>query len=409
MSRKRDAPGQNGVISPVLFNFSWVNNGMSPSLAAVESGKQASQGAPTVRTAAFEDYSGIAALYERHGFTSRSFEEWASLWIGNPLYNELTEWPIGWVLEDENRTIVGYLGNIPLPYIFGGRHIVAATSRAWVVDPGFRSYSFSLLSRFFRQKSVDLFLNTTVNANATKGYEAFRVSRVPVGAWDQSIFWITNYRGFATSALANRRVFGWKLLSFPVSLGLFAQDKLPAKRLEAHRYGVSLTFVNGFDARFDNFWEKLLISNSDILLAMRSREILDWHFRRALTENRAWVLVAEADSQLIAYAIFLRRDNKKVGLDRLRLIDFQSLPGRYEVLRPMLGRALDRCRMESVDMLEVIGLSPERQRAIDNAGRRRRSLPSWLYFYKANDDRLAEALKDPRSWDPSCFDGDASL
>jgi hypothetical protein len=382
---------------------------MSSSPAAAEIEKQASPGAPTVRIATFEDYSGIATLYERHGFASRSFEEWASLWIGNPLYNELPEWPIGWLLEDENKTIVGYLGNIPLPYVFRGSQIVAATSRAWVVDSGFRSYSFSLLHRFFRQKSVDLFINTTVNKNAIRGYEAFRVSRVPVGAWDQSIFWITNYLGFAASVLVNKRVPGWKLLSFPVSLGLVAQDRLPRKRVGAHGYGVSLTFVNDFDVRFDTFWEKLLSSNSDILLAMRSREILDWHFRRALAENRAWVLIAEVGSQLVAYAIFLRRDNKQLGLDRLRLIDFQSLPDRNEVLRPMLGRALDRCRRESVHMLEIIGLTPERERVIDDAGRRRRSLPSWLYFYKANDERLAEALKDPRSWDPSCFDGDASL
>ena len=382
---------------------------MSTSPAAAEIEKQASSGAPTVRIATFEDYSGIATLYERHGFASRSFEEWASLWIGNPLYNELPEWPIGWLLEDENKTIVGYLGNIPLPYVFRGRQIVAATSRAWVVDSGFRSYSFSLLNRFFRQKSVDLFLNTTVNKNAIRGYQAFRVSRVPVGAWDQSIFWITNYRGFAASVLANKRVPGWKLLSFPVSLGLVAQDSLPRKRVGAHKHGVSLTFVNGFDVRFDIFWEKLLSSNSDILLATRSREVLDWHFRRALAENRAWVVIAEVGAELVAYAIFLRRDNKQLGLDRLRLIDFQSLPDSNEVLRPMLSRALDRCRMESVHMLEIIGLSPERQRVIDDAGRRRRSLPSWLYFYKANDDRLAEALKDPRSWDPSCFDGDASL
>src|ERR1700685_118306 len=118
---------------------------MSSSPAPVEIEKQASPGAPTVRVATFEDYSGIAILYERHGFASRGFEEWASLWIGNSLYNDLPEWPIGWLMEDKNKTIVGYLGNIPLPYVFRGRQIVAATSRAWVVDSGFRSYSFSLL------------------------------------------------------------------------------------------------------------------------------------------------------------------------------------------------------------------------------------------------------------------------
>jgi hypothetical protein len=357
----------------------------------------------------FEDYSGIAALYNRHGFAIRSFEEWASLWIHNPLYNELSEWPIGWLLEDENQTIVGYLGNIPLAYMFRGRPLVAATSRAWVVDSGFRSYSFSLLSRFFQQKSVDLFLNTTVNENAIRGYQAFRVSRVPVGAWDQSIFWITNYRGFSASFLANKGLPGWKLLTLPISLGLFAQDKLPSKSVETSQHGLTLTFVDSFDVRFDSFWEQLLFSNSDLLLAARSRKILDWHFHRALAENRAWALIAEEGSQLVAYAIFLRRDNNKLGLDRLRLIDFQSLAGRSDVLIPMLCRTLDRCRMERIHMLEIIGLSSERLRFLPGAGSRQRSLPSWMYFYKANDEVLAQALKDPRSWNPSCFDGDASL
>ena len=382
---------------------------MSSSTATLEVGKQAPQVAPTMRKARFEDYSGIAALHDRNGIASRSYDEWIGLWTQNPLYKELTDWPIGWVLEEENQAIVGYLGNIPLPYIFQGKRIVAATSRAWIVDSGFRSYSFSLLSRFFQQRNVDLFLNTTVNENAIRGYEAFRVCRVPVGAWDQSIFWITNYRGLAASFLTDKGIPAPKLLSFPVSLALLARDKLANKHLKAHRHGVSIKFVNSFDVRFDRFWDKLQGTSSNILLATRSRQILEWHFQRALAEHRAWVLTAEDGPQLVAHAIFLRQDNRKLGLNRLRLIDFQSLENRNELLIPILCAALDRCRTEGVHMLEIIGLNPAKQRIVDHAVLHRRVLPSWLYFYKTNDDQLAKALEDPRSWDPSCFDGDASL
>jgi hypothetical protein len=102
-------------------------------------------------------------------------------------------------------------------------------------------------------------------------------------------------------------------------------------------------------------------------------------------------------------------DNREFGLNRLSLIDFQSLNGKNERLVPMLSWALDRCRRERIHMLGIIGFGPGKQRIINSIAPHRRALRSWLYFYKTNDQYLAKALDDPRSWDPSCFDGDASL
>lgn len=364
---------------------------------------------PKVREARFDDYAQIASLGSRYGFRSKTCEQWAHLWIHNPLYNELPNWPIGWVLEGENREIVGYIGNIPLPYQFRGRRIVVATSRSWVVDSRFRSYSFSLLSQFFTQKNIDLFLNTTVNAYAAVGHEAFRASRVPVGAWDQSVFWITGYRGFAASFLANKGISASKLLSFPLSLGLLVKDMFAKKSLSSHRPGIAVRFCPNFDVRFDTFWEESQGSNFHVLRATRSRQMLEWRFQSALAENRAWIFTAEDGPRLAAYAIFLRRDNGELDLSRLRLIDFQVLEGKNELLVPMLYQALGKCRSEGIHMLDIIGFGPEKQRIIDSIAPHRRALPSWLYFYKTSDQYLAKVLKDPRSWDPSCFDGDASL
>ena len=362
-----------------------------------------------VREARFDDYPQISRLQSRYALGSKSREQWLHLWIHNPVYNQLPNWPIGWVLESEKREIVGYIGNIPLPYEFQRRRLLVATSWAWVVDSDFRSYSFSLLSRFFTQKNVDLFLNTTVNAHATGGHKAFRASRVPVGAWDQSLFWIADYRAFAASFLANKGVPASRFLKFPLSLGLVVKDTLTKKSTGPHRHGVTVRFCTSFDVRFDTFWEDLRLSNSNVLTATRSRQMLEWHFQSALAENRAWVLTVEDGARLAAYAIFLRRDNRELDLNRLRLIDFQTLDGKNELLVPMLSRALDRCRREGIHMLEIVGVGSEKQRIIDSIAPHRRALPSWLYFYKTRDTYLAKALQDPKSWDPSCFDGDASL
>src|SRR5437867_458392 len=95
-----------------------------------------------LRTASFKDYQQIALLESRYGLgtlRSKSYERWVHLWQGNPLYRELQPgWSIGWVLEDENRKIVGSIGNIPLSYELQGRRILAASGRAWVAERLYR-------------------------------------------------------------------------------------------------------------------------------------------------------------------------------------------------------------------------------------------------------------------------------
>ncbi len=362
-----------------------------------------------VRQASFEDYPGIVALQARHGFQTESYDQWLHLWIHNPLYSKLSDWPIGWVLEGEDREIVGYIGNIPLSYEFRGEQIVASTSRCWVVDSRFRSCSFALLSRFFGQKNVQLFINTTVNPYAIAGQKAFRANQVPVGAWDRSLFWITDYRGIATSFLTNRRVSASKLLRLPLAFGSFFREPLRRSIFRPESNAIAVSDCRRFDGRFDAFWEALRISNSHLLLATRSQQMLAWRFQSALDENRAWILAVEDGPRIAAYTIFLRRDNSELGLNRMRLIDFQTLHNKDNLVLPMLSQALKKCQRDGIHMLEVIGFGPEKQHLISDLAPQRRELPCWTFFYRTNDRHLAKALKDPRSWDPSSFDGDASL
>src|SRR5437870_4756580 len=75
-----------------------------------------------IRETAFEDYHAITALQVRNGLVTRSFEDWAALWKQNPVYQRIHgDWPIGWVLETEDGSIVGSIGNIPMAYHFRGK------------------------------------------------------------------------------------------------------------------------------------------------------------------------------------------------------------------------------------------------------------------------------------------------
>ena len=372
--------------------------------------RQPSTRHPKIREACFEDYTQIAALQSRNGLATRSREEWAALWIGNPVFEQRRgQWPIGWVLETEGGALVGFIGNLPVAYSYRGQDLVAATGISWVVDPGYRGYSMSLLGCILRRKDVDFAIGTTISANAEQGYRALGWSRVPVGAWDKSEFWITNYRGFSESVLRMKSIpLSWAL-SYPAAAGLFLRDKITGPGMTADRSNSRIEPCGQFDSRFDDFWAELKHQNHNVLLAVRSRETLDWHFQYSLRRGKTWILAFCEGSRLSAYAIFNRQDNPASHLQRVRLIDFQALRGFEAVLPVLLGWGLQKCREQGIHILESVGCWAVRPGLPKIPAPYSRTLPSWSYYYKANSPELRTTLKDPAAWVPTSFDGDASL
>jgi len=164
-----------------------------------------------------------------------------------------------------------------------------------------------------------------------------------------------------------------------------------------------------FDERFDSFWLELKKRDVNLLLAVRTREVLQWHFQRWISNGSALVVTVSRNGRMIAYAIFCRYDKPHLRLRRLRLVDFQALDDSRDALLASVQRVLQRCRKDHVHMFETIGFQPNGSTVIQDMAPHARSLPGWLYFYKATDPELAKQLNDPSVWNASWFDGDASL
>lgn len=362
---------------------------------------------PRIREAAFTDYDGICALHVRNGLAARSRDDWTAFWLGNPAYRGLEgQWPIGWVLETGEGEIVGSIGNIPFAYQFRGRGLRAGAACSWAVDPAYRSYSMLMLDRLTRQPNVDLLVSTTVSAAAEPAFGVFQWSRIPVGRWREAAFWITNYRGFLKGALTGKAIPLAAALSYAVSPLLFCRDRLMRAGPRANGSTGAIESCPGFDGRFDNFWEELKHQNGNALMAVRTRESLEWHFRYSLNRQAAWILAAGNGSRIVAYAVFDRFDSATWGLRRVRLVDFLALQDSEAAFGGIVRFMLRQCREERIDILECIGGWPGRLQA---AAPYHRALPSWMYYYKASSEGLREALKDPAVWVPSSFDGDASI
>lgn len=369
--------------------------------------------APRLRPASFEDHEQIDRLGSRFGLKAKGYEEWSHLWLGNPTYRAVQDrWSIGWVLEDEHGRIVGSVGNIPVSYELEGRTILATSSHAWVAEPEYRSAALLLLDHLINQRGVDLFLTTTNSAASTPGVEAFQCRRVPVGIWDESAFWITHYRGFLGSYLAFRGYPLASLVRYPLSVVLFLRDQLRRRRDQLRQRARSAEEIDiqacpAFDSRFDDFWLELRRRNRHLLLAVRTREVLEWHYRYLMSSDGLWIGTVVEGSRILAYAVFDRSDRR--GLKRIRLVDFQALDGTPALLLPLLTWALDKCRTEEIHVLEYFGRWLENGEILDAVAPYRRRLPAWIFVYRANDPELAEQLKGPRAWAPTLYDGDASL
>jgi hypothetical protein len=365
--------------------------------------------APTLRQAKFSDYAGIKNLELRFDVQAKPQEEFERLWLDNPSYRSQREtWPIGWVLETANREIVGTFSNIPLQYYLNRRLLRVATSRAWISDEAYRPYALLLLNEFYSQRRIDLFLCTSVSPASIPTVSAFQSQKVPAGAWDRAGFWITHYPSFAASALLLKQIPCAPLFQYPCALALWAKDHFAPHSF--HGIRTSETAVcSAFNSQFDDFWEETQKLRSGILLADRSSAWLAWHFKDGISSGRAFAITLSKGQALYAYGIFHRKDEPKIGMRRLRLVDYQSLDGDPSLVKPILARAAQICREKKIDALEIVGWRLEPGDVIDQLAPHKRDLPCWRYWYKTNDAVLAERLSHPASWDPSTLDGDSSL
>jgi len=371
--------------------------------------KPVKSSAVRIREARFEDYTQITDVIRRNGLYTKTREEWEHLWAGNPVYKRSSNWAIGWVAQTSDGEIVGYIGNIPLSAEFRGSEVMVACPNSLVMDKSYRGsgYGGVLLRHALEYKLAHIVVATTANAIAGDVLKVFGVSRVPCGDWGRASFWITDYSGFIASVLSKR---GWPTaLSYAAGPLLEIRDRIRHNDSWIGKNRRDFEVCTHFDERFDRFWEELKRAHPERLLATRSREVLQWHFKHVLEQGKAWIVLEREGSRIISYSVFRRRDVPEHGLNRIQLVDFQTFHDDMQTLTPMLAWALEKCKAEHVHALEAFGFHPDKQAIIDRLAPHQRQLPSWWYFYKPLHGELERALKDAAAWDTSHFDGDASL
>ncbi len=346
-------------------------------------------------------------------------EDWRSLWRDNPLRNRSgNDFPIGWVLETQAGEMVGTMGTVRSLYKFRGDDLISAASRAWFVKAPYRGFALRLMDEYLNQPGVDLFINNAVSVPALESFSQF-CERIPLGEWDSMSYGVTGHRAFAQKALERARVPVSGSLAYPVGAALCLKDAARNTPLPKSARAFTIEVTDRFDSRFDAFWNELLAQKPEKLLAERSSRALSWHFGAPMRRGNLWVLTASKNDRLRAYCTLTAQDHAfrlpalphgdTQGISAMRLVDYQSIEPEADALPALLAAALARCAQEGFCILENLGCGVPKMRALDDRLPYRKTLSNWKFFYRAADARLDAELREPRFWDPSAYDGDASF
>lgn len=364
------------------------------------------------RPAQLADFAGVAELKARHGLGPDSIENWERLWVRNPALRAWHEPPtIGWVLEDATR-IVGFMGSIPLSYHFRGRSVRAATTHALVIEPKYRAFAPGIISSFFRQPGIDLFLNTTAVPSAAKLVLAFGARAVPQPDYGKVLFWVLNRSAFAQAvgkklglnAIGRTMASAFGPAAICVEAVLRSRKPKSMKScVEIRRFG-----VDQIGTEFDVLWESEAATRRQ-LLGERSRAALRWHFSGPATTADVQVLAAYRADTLVGYAVlFSKRDNES-GLRYCSLADVFVANDEADVIAALVSAGHRMAKQAEHHLLEVIGFPQQVRRICEQGNPYSRQYPACPFYYKAPETLLNSELASAQNWYASPYDGDGSL
>tara|TARA_Y100001934_G_scaffold279262_1_gene382566 strand:- start:293 stop:1429 length:1137 start_codon:yes stop_codon:yes gene_type:complete len=375
-----------------------------------------------IRVANFKDFESIRAVCNRNHVTHPGhsscmkktdsiqveYDRFVYIWKGNPAWNQFKGVPIGWVMENDTKEVVGNLSNIFSTYELNGKRFKAAVASSWVVDQEYRGESLALMSKFLYQKNVDLVINSTANLEAEKVLRAFKMKPVPTPNYDVVLFWITNYPGFLKSVLKKIFNFTIPLIHYPAGIILRIIDIIRKKyRIENDQKNIEI--IHPLDPRMQQFWQHLELK-SKRLLATRNSKTINWHYKHSFANNMSRILALKNDDgSLMGYIILKRRDVKDITLSRYQIVDLQVLRENINDIQPLLIAAINLCRREKIHVLEVVGFSGIKRSIFTSLRPYSRQFECWPFLYKAVNKELRKTLLNDDLWDCCLYDGDASL
>jgi hypothetical protein len=364
----------------------------------------------TLREAKFEDERAVQALCLRNGmFGEQSELAWQWFWLDNPFCPE--GWPLGWVLEANNK-IVGFIGNIPRSYSYKRKQLIIGAAHSFTVDEGFRSSTFQLLAAFFTRNPADVLIFSSANELAGQLFRVAGAKMIPQEDYNQSLFWVISGTDFVASV--SRKKGYNKCISTMIGgfFGpFFALERIFKQRWRSYQHS-GVQFVQPFEAssEFDTLWESLTDERYNCFLARRDGNAIRWQFGHpAASHRKPIILCNRINGQLKGYAVLTRWDSPELDLKRMMITDLIALNNNPDIIIDLVAAAYKYARDEGVHVLQMMGFPPFIRKIIGVLKPIKQRYAVWPFWYFTKDADIVADITHPENWYASMMDGDSTL
>jgi hypothetical protein len=298
-------------------------------------------------------------------FTSKDFwlprfELW---WNQNPAYTP--EMPKGWVLEN-NSALVGFIGNIPVKFLVGGKERIAAASSSWYVDPSVRGMSsLRLFNEFMKQKNASLFLFKAEDEEVMKILSRYHFDEYILPKSEKEYVYILNKKKMAfifVKYIFSKQVPKWsdlpelyKRLGYLVT-GYLLQKPL-AGPVSSDAYSSSL--CTSCDDAFLRLREPV-VTSCDVVVSP-DLKTLNWlYFSPARWFKRIVIQCRRSrDNALAGYMVFDIERRAASGEGSMRLVEMQMGDTDARVLASLTTCAIETGKQNNAALLVVWANSME--------------------------------------------------
>jgi hypothetical protein len=368
--------------------------------------------AVSVREAKLDDFEQVRDLNLRLGQGPDSLANWRRLWLENPaLLDGTGDSPIGWKLET-SQGVVGFLGTVPLRYEFEGDSLRVAATCRFAVEPAYRAFSHLLVVSFFRQKNVDLFLNTTATVAAGKIMMALKASPLPQPDYGTVLFWVLDPRAFTKEVLKKLGV-KTSLIGAATAVGSVAMKGEAAFRVRGPKskrsqFSTREIALQDIGPGFEHLWTSTSREPGK-LSAARTPEIMKWHFDPPGNRRAVKVFGTYTKNELLGYIIVRYEQSGAEDLRRALVADVLVRNNDPEILEQLFAVAASSAKNAGCHVLEVMGFPRSVRQVLLRWKPYSREYPACPFFFKARNRELHEKLMDERAWYACPFDGDSTL
>jgi hypothetical protein len=297
------------------------------------------------------------------GFPSRSSEGWRTLfnafWLENPAWQPHI--PRGWILENESAEILGFIGNIPIPYLIRGTRVRAAASAAWYVKPPWRGiYSLKLMGAFLNQKDVDIFLSTTPSDNVIEILKKLGFGCHPLPYHQTEYLLIVNWKqsfDFILSSLFRsipRPLFQFlRIALYPLKFVYVPFSPISRKWASPRQGKYDFTLCRQCDDSFTRLWEACRAT--DTMTLHRDAETLNWLFFSKITSGKRHVFKCthKENGRLVGYFVYDVKaiSDLKLNISELRDIFVPDASG--EIMLELLRFSIQWARRQDAALIKI--------------------------------------------------------